>query len=68
MRESLDIFIQGNKLLDVLILPREENWIIYYYAVDVNIGVGGDYCVFKFLFTNPSEVEVKAAKSRVSSA
>jgi hypothetical protein len=48
--EALDVFRYVNDLLQVLILPRVEDWVVDYDSVDGRVGVGGDYGVFDIIF------------------
>jgi hypothetical protein len=47
VREAFNVFLEGHELLDVLVLAGREDGVIYYYAVDTGVSVGGEDGVFE---------------------
>ncbi len=55
--ESFDVFVEGDELLDVLVLAGGEDGVVDDYAVDGVVGVGRYYGVFEVFFGDFTEVE-----------
>jgi hypothetical protein len=47
VREAFDILLEGHELLDVLVLTGREDGVIYYYAIDRGVSVGGEDGIFE---------------------
>lgn len=64
MRETFDIFFEGDKLLNVLVLAggRGEDRVVDYDAVNGGVDVRSQDCFFDFFFINFSKVELKATR------
>lgn len=59
--KALDVLGERDKLLDVLVLPRVEDRVVDYYAVDGGIRVGGEDGIFELFAIDGAELELEAA-------
>lgn len=64
VREALDVLVDGDDLLQVLVLARAEDGVVDYYAVDGGVGVGVEECVFELVAVGFAEGEGEATVSR----
>jgi hypothetical protein len=60
MRKPFDIFGQRYDLLQILVLPRAEDGVVDYYAVDFGVVVRVDEGVFEELAIDFAELECEA--------
>ena len=58
--KTFDIFIDGDDLLQILVLAVTENWIVDDDAVDSGVIVGVDQSVFQKLTVDLTELEIEA--------
>jgi len=62
VRQTLDIFFQSYKLLDVSVLTRStrEDWIVNNDAVDCIVNVRSEDCFFDIFLCDFAEIKLKA--------
>lgn len=60
MREAFDVFVDGDDLLEVLVLARAEDGVVDYYAVDGGVGVGVEEGVFEVVAGGFAQFEGEA--------
>jgi hypothetical protein len=60
MTQAFHVFANVRDLLEILILPSAEDWIIYNDTVDRFVLVCRNYMVFKFVTFNLPELKAKA--------
>jgi len=64
MTEPFDVFAYVHDLLQVLILPVSEDWVVDDDTVDFVVMVGREERVFNLLLVNLAEIKVEATGCR----
>lgn len=66
MRQTLNVLVDGYNLLEVLVLPVAEDWVVDNYAVHLVVVVRIDECVLEKFTVDFTEVESEATTPRLA--